>query len=125
MAQARKNHHKEDQIEGVGIAFRIGEALGLSPHERALMLGFGRPVLSEDQLSWPHRTIARIDERVALVVDIKSALAAISGDDIEKERKWINTPREAPEDKTPRSWMTTGEEKGLVLVASLLNRITG
>ena len=124
MARAKKDHHKEDQIEGIGIAFRMGEALGLNPHERALMLGFGRPVISEDHLQELHRAIAHIDERVEFVIDIKAALAAISNDDIEKERKWIDTPLEVLQNKTPRSWMTSGEE-GLILVASLLNRITG
>ena len=113
-------------VEGIGLAFRMCESLGFAPAERARVLGLGFPIVTEDHLQELHRTLANIDERVQLVIDIKSALAAISGNDVEKERGWINSLAiEALDNKTPRSLMNSGRIIDLTLVASMLHRVTG
>jgi len=117
-----------DYKEGIDIALEILTDLGIQDAEKIALLGYdaednvrieGIVRRIKDKLS------IDIQDRVALIIDIKSCLDAVFGIDDTRQRKWLSKRQKILERKSPLQILKEGHQHGLAQIAALLRQITG
>ena len=117
-----------DYKEGVDIILRIFDDFGLQKGQQIALLGYsadGDLKLEEVARRVKGTVNLDIQDRVALVIDIKSRLDSIFGLDDKRQRRWLKTRQESLERRSPMELLEGGHQHDLARVAALVRQITG
>jgi hypothetical protein len=112
---------KLDDAAVAAACFNILGRLGFSTEEQVAVLGF--PSQANAELT--KAAICGIHDRIELVFDALSKLHGMFDGNIETQCKFFDTAQKMLENKTARTLLASGDEKNIICVASLINRVTG
>ena len=64
-------------------------------------------------------------ENESMATEIEASLLALLGDNAEARAKWLSTPQELMNGKTPDQLLSSGDPEDLTLLLGLLRKVTG
>jgi hypothetical protein len=117
-----------DYKEGVDIALRILGDLGFQNAQQMALLGYtqdGDLKLGDIARRIKGTVNVDIQDRVALIIDIKSRLEAIFGTDARRQQRWLKTRQGSLGKRSPMELLKGGHQHDLAHVAALIRKITG
>lgn len=127
----RANPSVEEKIrfyhEGIDILVAIANDLDLTDEDKITLLGYD-PLINPDFENLYSKLRADVstdvNDRVALLIDLKSSLAAIFNDNIRLERRWLRAPLDVLDGQRPLDLIRTQHIDQLARVAGLLRSVT-
>jgi uncharacterized protein (DUF2384 family) len=121
-----------DNVEGIAIVERIADDLGLTWTQKGAL--FGYEVQREDQWRSLSEKLIRsvteepsqdVQDRVNLIIEIKTSLDTIFGPDSGVQQQWLAKKQETLDGQTPLDLLSTRHQHGLAHILGLLQRVTG
>lgn len=119
---------ESDYKEGVDIALRILNDFGFEKNQQIALLGYSPEgdLKVEDVIRRVKSTINfDIQDRVALIIDMKSRMDAIFGMDERRQKRWLRTRQGSLGKRSPVDLLLDGHQHNLARIAALIRQITG